>query len=403
MGEQKNKLLKAKELFEQGKYIDSADICSELSSTFMSSADASFELNRLLFMLVAKNMLFLSTPFNIEENRQTIAESVGYATVFAETIEEYYAIEHEIFEAINKWEKEWFYKNLKYIQNNPTRDNWKKYYIDTIMPMASVKTFVSMCIANLDHVEELYDSLNMDFEEIEKKYSIPEKNELTDKEKAEAFYITCCSIFDGIKSFTESIKHSSNEYLSTVGNKIINELLLSKLVIDAGIEEAPNVLKYLHKKTEILRYMINVTVFPNGKTVKVFSNTTDEVNELKRVYNKIKSLDSSFEIPEIPAPRTAPAASVGTASGGCYVATAVYGSYDCPEVWTLRRYRDDSLANTFKGRLFIRLYYAISPTLVKYFGNTNWFKKMWKAPLDRMVARLQSEGVEATPYNDKQW
>src|SRR5699024_12626084 len=23
-------------------------------------------------------------------------------------------------------------------------------------------------------------------------------------------------------------------------------------------------------------------------------------------------------------------------SGGCYVATAVYGSYDCPEVWTLR-------------------------------------------------------------------
>lgn len=23
-------------------------------------------------------------------------------------------------------------------------------------------------------------------------------------------------------------------------------------------------------------------------------------------------------------------------SGGCYVATCVYGSYDCPEVWTLR-------------------------------------------------------------------
>ena len=27
-------------------------------------------------------------------------------------------------------------------------------------------------------------------------------------------------------------------------------------------------------------------------------------------------------------------------SGPCYVATAVYGSYDCPEVWTLRRFRD---------------------------------------------------------------
>ena len=31
-------------------------------------------------------------------------------------------------------------------------------------------------------------------------------------------------------------------------------------------------------------------------------------------------------------------------TGGCYVATAVYGSYDCPQVWTLRRYRDDILA-----------------------------------------------------------
>ncbi len=28
---------------------------------------------------------------------------------------------------------------------------------------------------------------------------------------------------------------------------------------------------------------------------------------------------------------------------GCYIATCVYGSYDCPEVWTLRRFRDDVL------------------------------------------------------------
>ena len=31
---------------------------------------------------------------------------------------------------------------------------------------------------------------------------------------------------------------------------------------------------------------------------------------------------------------------------GCYIATAVYGSYDCPQVWTLRRYRDYTLAET---------------------------------------------------------
>ena len=88
-------------------------------------------------------------------------------------------------------------------------------------------------------------------------------------------------------------------------------------------------------------------------------------------------------------------------SGGCYIATSVYGSYDCPQVWTLRRFRDFTLAETWYGRAFIRTYYAISPTLVKWFGHTEWFKRMWKGKLDRMVANLNAEGVEDTPYEDK--
>lgn len=89
--------------------------------------------------------------------------------------------------------------------------------------------------------------------------------------------------------------------------------------------------------------------------------------------------------------------------GGCYVATAVYGSYDCPEVWTLRRYRDYELAETWHGRLFIKAYYAISPTIVKWFGDTAWFKKMWKGKLDRMVSNLQQKGFENTPYEHRKW
>lgn len=89
--------------------------------------------------------------------------------------------------------------------------------------------------------------------------------------------------------------------------------------------------------------------------------------------------------------------------GGCYVATAVYGSYECPEVWTLRRYCDYTLAETCHGRAFIKTYYAISPTLVKWFGHTDWFKNMWKGKLDRMVAKLQANGVKYTPYEDKNW
>ena len=86
---------------------------------------------------------------------------------------------------------------------------------------------------------------------------------------------------------------------------------------------------------------------------------------------------------------------------GCYVATAVYGSYDCPEVWTLRRFRDDTLDRTWYGRAFIRAYYAVSPALVRWFGTTGWFRSLFKAPLDRFVRKLRQRGVQDTPYQDK--
>lgn len=136
----------------------------------------------------------------------------------------------------------------------------------------------------------------------------------------------------------------------------------------------------------------NMTFSPAaGLTEKLIKNEV-----IENYAYKIKALDPSFTMPE---PK--PAASSG--GGGCYVATAVYGSYDCPEVWTLRRFRDDTLAETWYGRAFIRIYYAISPTLVKWFGKTEWFKNLWKPTLDRMVEKLNKNGVEDTPYDDKVW
>ena len=112
-------------------------------------------------------------------------------------------------------------------------------------------------------------------------------------------------------------------------------------------------------------------------------------NVVNSYVSKIEKYDDGYTAPQ--------------ESSGCYVATAVYGSYDCPQVWTLRRFRDYTLAETWYGRAFIRTYYAISPTLVKWFGHTEWFKKMWKGKLDRMVANLNAKGVENTPYKDRNW
>ena len=90
----------------------------------------------------------------------------------------------------------------------------------------------------------------------------------------------------------------------------------------------------------------------------------------------------------------------GGGSKGCYVATAVYGSYDCPEVWTLRRFRDNVLDTSWYGRAFIKVYYMISPKLVKYFGNKKWFNRFCKGKLDVFVKKLKDNGFEDTKYYD---
>lgn len=51
--------------------------------------------------------------------------------------------------------------------------------------------------------------------------------------------------------------------------------------------------------------------------------------------------------------------------GSCYIATAIYGSYDSPEVVILRRFRDNTLYKYSLGRLFIKVYYLLSPPMIK--------------------------------------
>ena len=83
----------------------------------------------------------------------------------------------------------------------------------------------------------------------------------------------------------------------------------------------------------------------------------------------------------------------------CYVVSSVYGSEDCPEVWTLRRYRDDRLSKTFFGRAFISTYHRLSPGLVRRFGKTSWFNSFFRRMLDRKVRRLNKAGFSPTPYD----
>ena len=72
-------------------------------------------------------------------------------------------------------------------------------------------------------------------------------------------------------------------------------------------------------------------------------------------------------------------------SGGCYIATCVYGSYDCDEVKVLRNFRNTRLSKSVAGKKFINIYYYISPKLVKTFGRSKLFHMIFKPMCDWLV------------------
>ncbi|MGN0470698.1 MAG: TFIIB-type zinc finger domain-containing protein [Acutalibacteraceae bacterium] len=154
-----------------------------------------------------------------------------------------------------------------------------------------------------------------------------------------------------------------------------------------------NNIDYIFGTNEMGKFAINA--WSNGihKHNQLMNNLLKKQQNkevMLRYISKIKKYDPDYLPPKL------------SSGMGCYIATAVYGSYDCPQVWTLRRFRDGTLSKTWYGRAFIKTYYAISPTLVKWFGNTEWFRKIWKKALDPMVENLQLKGVESTPYKDKE-
>ena len=250
--------------------------------------------------------------------------------------------------------------------------------------------FVQKYLANARRAYE-----KEDWEEVEKYYNMVEQNA---PHNMEAVFFS--SFGKAMLSLTDDEYYKREQKFGVLNKSIsvINDYF------EESNEEKEEVLR---KISDAIEKMYGVNFVYNGGTnapvqasraytIKLENSVRaaflTELKQIKEVHADLAYLDELIT-----------KNSEQKATGGCYVATAVYGSYDCPQVWTLRRYRDYTLAETWYGRAFIHTYYAISPTLVKWFGHTEWFKKMWKGKLDRMVANLKADGVEDTPYEDRKW
>ncbi|MCK9364231.1 MAG: BNR repeat-containing protein [Syntrophales bacterium] len=85
--------------------------------------------------------------------------------------------------------------------------------------------------------------------------------------------------------------------------------------------------------------------------------------------------------------------------GGCFIATAAYGSYMEPHVLILRQFRDVILLPSDLGRRFVNAYYRYSPPLAAFIAShetLRFIARMFLLPLVAASYMLLSHGLAAT-------
>jgi len=106
----------------------------------------------------------------------------------------------------------------------------------------------------------------------------------------------------------------------------------------------------------------------NGVQWEDVTASVDNVNNI--VYGQVTSL-SDFTLAE---------------AGGCFIATAAYGSYLEQHVNTLRSFRDQYLETNPLGSAFVSLYYKVSPPIADYIEKHPTLKPIIRAVLMPAVA-----------------
>jgi hypothetical protein len=76
----------------------------------------------------------------------------------------------------------------------------------------------------------------------------------------------------------------------------------------------------------------------------------------------------------------------GGGGGGCFIATAAFGSYLNPHVRALRTFRDSYLVTNGPGRVFVRLYYAVSPSAAAFIRKSETLRSAVRLTLIPAVA-----------------
>lgn len=133
--------------------------------------------------------------------------------------------------------------------------------------------------------------------------------------------------------------------------------------------------------------IIEIKVLENSTPVAIPKPSKSQTVSRPSSYSTPRSYSSSRQSYS----RSYSSSSTSSKSEGCYIATAVYGKYDHPQVMVLRMFRDDVLLNSRIGRKFVHMYYRYSPSIADKLKNNYLFNAIIKNALDCFILIIRKK------------
>ena len=111
-----------------------------------------------------------------------------------------------------------------------------------------------------------------------------------------------------------------------------------------------------------------------------------------RLKNVALSLKSSYPEAYKILDKTDVTSKFGIKESGCFIATATLGDYNHPVVLDLRKFRDDYLLKNIIGKIFVKIYYNLSPSLSKFISKYKLLRilslNLLITPLHRLIKKI---------------
>jgi hypothetical protein len=128
----------------------------------------------------------------------------------------------------------------------------------------------------------------------------------------------------------------------------------------------------------------DITGYVNGAAATTTSVSDDTIftTDGTGVTGAHLSFSYTFASPTDNSVGVVPAEEGGGGGGGpCFIASAVFGSYQAPEVWALREFRFHYLMTNAAGRALVRLYETVSPPVARFLAQHEWLKTIVRVAL----------------------